>query len=274
VRPTSRSSLLWLPSVPSSDFQATIVGWRDEAGLWIPPIFSIHIILPSFKKDSILHAFSRPARKNATSRNLLRQSFIAYIFRSQRAREQESSIAYIFRSQSARAQESKRENGETPSLLRRIILRLGRVTPWLAAAHRPSCRHGEGRAHGVENYPWHMHRLFVYHLEHRMSAPSCNGECEGGSPQFNNKEIVCLLRLTSSPECHMRIFKCYILVGNSQSCVLINPSVSKSAAQQVIRTKVHAWGLLLSDVYFPWNVQMLRQMCNYAMQYFGPVPCE
>jgi hypothetical protein len=30
---------------------------------------------------------------------------------------------------------------------------------------------------------WHMRRLFVYHLEHRMSAPSCNGECEGGSPQ-------------------------------------------------------------------------------------------
>jgi hypothetical protein len=37
----------------------------------------------------VLHAFSRPARKNATNRNLLRQSFIAYIFRSQRAREQE-----------------------------------------------------------------------------------------------------------------------------------------------------------------------------------------
>ena len=30
---------------------------------------------------------------------------------------------------------------------------------------------------------WHMRRLFVYYLEHRMSAPSCNGECEGGSSQ-------------------------------------------------------------------------------------------
>jgi hypothetical protein len=87
-----------------------------------------------------------------------------------------SFIAYIFR--------SKRENGETPSLLRRIILRLGRVAPWLAAAHWPSCPHGEGRAHGVENYPWHMRRLFVYHLEHRMSAPSCNSECDGSSPQM------------------------------------------------------------------------------------------
>jgi hypothetical protein len=29
--------------------------------------------------------------------------------------------------------------------------------------------------------PQHMRRLFVYYLEHRMSAPSCSGECEGGS---------------------------------------------------------------------------------------------
>jgi hypothetical protein len=75
------------------------------------------------------------------------KSSIAYIFRSQSARalecksQSKSSIAYIFRSQSAREQECKSareqepeqeckgENGETPSLLRRIILRLGRITP-------------------------------------------------------------------------------------------------------------------------------------------------
>jgi hypothetical protein len=33
-------------------------------------------------------------------------------------------------------------------------------SPW------PSCHHGEDRVHGVENYSWHMRRLFVYHLEH------------------------------------------------------------------------------------------------------------
>jgi hypothetical protein len=36
----------------------------------------------------------------------------------------------------------------------------------LAAAHRPNWRHGEGRAQVVIRYPWHMRRLFVYHLEH------------------------------------------------------------------------------------------------------------
>ena len=59
------------------------------------------------------------------------KSSIAYIFRSQSAREQESKSARVLllTSLGAREQESKRENGETPSLLRRIILCLGRVTP-------------------------------------------------------------------------------------------------------------------------------------------------
>ena len=135
-----------------------------------------------------------------------------------RVQESKSSIAYIFRSQSARAQESKSKSKRARArmakprpFLRRIILRLGRITPWLAAAHRPSCRHGEGRAHGVENYPWHMRRLFVYHLEHRMSAPSCNGKCEGGSPHVCisiNTLILCLLtyRLDSTqPAKHSEI---------------------------------------------------------------------
>jgi hypothetical protein len=144
------------------------------------------------------------------------KSSIAYIFRSQSARAQEckskskSSIAYIFRSQSTREQECKskskraRERMAKPRpFLRRIILRLGRITPWLAAAHQPSCRHGEGRAHVVENYPWHMRRLFVYHLEHRMSVPSCNGECEGGSPQPLTS---CLARVGAS--CEVEVSGC------------------------------------------------------------------
>jgi hypothetical protein len=132
--------------------------------------------------------------KRARARALLLTSLGA------RAQERKSSIAYIFRSKRARVQElyclhlqepeskSARERmAKHHPFLRRIILRLGCVTPWLAAAHRPSCRYGEGRAHGVKNYPWHMRRLFVYHLEHRMSAPSCNGECEGGFPQVYAK---------------------------------------------------------------------------------------
>jgi hypothetical protein len=237
--------LLHIPC-PSDDMLCPSTTYGLILEPWISLIWSLHVA--SFCSwlswllnvvGILLHAFSRPARKNAANRNLLRQSFIAYIFRSQRAREQESksSIAYIFRgkkqepeqerargrallltssgararareqeckSKSARARARERMAKPRP-FLRRIILRLGRITPWLAAAHRPSCRHGEGRAHVVENYPWHMRRLFVYHLEHRMSAPSCNSECEGGSPQhsstclFASSNMTAIRNYVSSP---------------------------------------------------------------------------
>jgi len=40
---------------------------------------------PGIRHQLLLDAFSRPARKNTTDQNLLRQSFISYIFRSQGA---------------------------------------------------------------------------------------------------------------------------------------------------------------------------------------------
>jgi hypothetical protein len=62
-----------------------------------------------------LHLQEQEAR--ARARALLLTSLGA------RAQERKSARAR------AREQESKRENGETPSPLRRIILRLGRITP-------------------------------------------------------------------------------------------------------------------------------------------------
>jgi hypothetical protein len=95
-----------------------------------------------------LHAFSRPARKNATNRNLLRQKLYCLHLQEQEsksAREQESRKKNKNKKarertrkqerEKARTRERKRKhkrekkNGKTPSLLRRIILRLGRITP-------------------------------------------------------------------------------------------------------------------------------------------------
>ena len=116
----------------------------------------------------------RPARKDATNRNLLRQSFIAYIFRSQRARKQEckSKSKREKKNKNKKARESKkarkrtrtkskRKNGKTLCLLRRIILRLGRITPWLAAAHRPSCHHEKCRTHGGKTAPARVQIMFT-----------------------------------------------------------------------------------------------------------------
>jgi hypothetical protein len=59
------------------------------------------------------------------------KSFIAYIFRSQRARTRTRKQEQEREKEQEQESKSKREkkNGKTPSLLRRIILRLGRITP-------------------------------------------------------------------------------------------------------------------------------------------------
>jgi hypothetical protein len=86
----------------------------------------------------ILHAFATgQERRNKPESSAAK----ALLLTSSGAREQESKRARVQECKSAREQEqerarkqeqeqeSKRENGKTPSLLRRIILCLGRVTP-------------------------------------------------------------------------------------------------------------------------------------------------
>ena len=99
------------------------------------------------------YARSQPARKDATSQNLLWQSFIAYSGASEeehgrerqrgrerdaerhtergreRGREGERQRAEAESRGKGEEKETKRGSARTPSLLRRIILRLGRVTP-------------------------------------------------------------------------------------------------------------------------------------------------
>jgi hypothetical protein len=163
---------------------------------------------------------TRPARKDATNQNLLRQNFIAYIFRSRSAKtptpkaktpsiislgarapaRQSAERALLFTSlgsERAQGAQSQRDASERAwrknpvPFFRSVIFRLGRITPWLAAAHGRADVHGKGRVQVVIKYPWLMRRLFVYHLEHRMSAPSCDGECGGGSQQSHSSYMAC-----------------------------------------------------------------------------------
>ena len=90
-------------------------------------------ILSLFTFQMLLHAFSRPARKDTTNQNLLRQNFIAYIFRSKSAKLK------------------PKNESETLSLFRRVILRLGRITPWLAAAHDRVVATGKAEYMGWRN---------------------------------------------------------------------------------------------------------------------------
>ena len=91
----------------------------------------------------------------------------ALLLTSSGAREQECKREKKNKNKKARERTRKQErerekkNGKTPSLLRRIILRLGRITPWLAAAHRPSCHHEKGRTHGGKTAPARVQIMFT-----------------------------------------------------------------------------------------------------------------
>ena len=82
----------------------------------------------ALKNDTLLlDAFSRPARKNTTDQNLLRQSFIL-TSSGKESKKQERGKSKRAKKQERERETREREN-ETPSLLRSILLRLGRVTP-------------------------------------------------------------------------------------------------------------------------------------------------
>ena len=51
----------------------------------------------------------------------------------------------------------------------------------------PSAQMTPRERQGTRNrkIPQHIRRLFVYQLEHRISAPSCNGDCKGASSQYD-----------------------------------------------------------------------------------------
>ena len=104
-----------------------------------------------------------------------------------RTRKQEHKREKKQEQEREKARTRERENGKTPSLLRRIILRLGRLLPdWL----QPICsvvitRKAE---HMAGKLPLHVCRLCLL-LRTQLSAPSCNGKCEGGFLQPRQKRV-------------------------------------------------------------------------------------
>jgi hypothetical protein len=121
----------------------------------------------------LLDAFSRPARKDATNQNLLRQSFIAYIFRSQSARSKR---------ERKRNPVPIKENSPSPRTCHSLIgcspsaelTSRGRQSTW---SEEPPSAHAQ---------------IICLPLRTQLSAPSCNGECGRGSQQ------------TRKPECQQR----------------------------------------------------------------------
>jgi hypothetical protein len=118
--------------------------------LWVTWEQRTHSYCPSFCSHRKEHA--------QDNRNILRQKLYCLLLQEQE-REWQNPVPF-------------KENYPPPRTCRSLIgcSPSAELSSW----GRQSTWSGE--------LPWHMRRLFVYYLEHRMSAPSCNGECEGGSP--------------------------------------------------------------------------------------------
>jgi hypothetical protein len=89
--------------------------------------------------------------------------------------------SYIFRKREQEAREREKRN---PFYLKENNNCLGRITPWLAAAHGRADVHGKNRVQVVVNTLGSCADYLFTNLEHRMSAPSCDGECGGGFPHM------------------------------------------------------------------------------------------
>jgi hypothetical protein len=113
----------------------------------------------------LLDAFSRPARKNTTDQNLLRQNFIAYIFRSKSVRSKR---------ERKRNPVPIKENSPSPRTCHSLIgcspsaelTSRGRQSTW---SEEPPSAHAQ---------------IICLPLRTQLSAPSCNGECGRGSQQI------------------------------------------------------------------------------------------
>jgi hypothetical protein len=98
------------------------------------------------KYHLLLHAFTRLARKNTANQNLLRQNFIAYIFRSKSVR-------------------SKTGNGETPSLFKENYPPPRTYYSLIGCSPSAQLSSRERQNTWWENCPC-MCADYVYHLEH------------------------------------------------------------------------------------------------------------
>ena len=138
------------------------------SGMRDPPCASPEFFSrPGIRHQLLLDAFSRPARKDATNQNLLRQSFIAYIFRSQSAR-------------SKRAR-SKRERKRNPVPIKENYPS-PRTCHSLIGCSPSAELTSRGRQSTWSGEPPSAHaQIICLPLRTQLSAPSCNGECGRGS---------------------------------------------------------------------------------------------
>ena len=137
---------------------------------------------PGIRHQLLLDAFSRPARKNTTNQNLLRQNFIAYIFRSQRTREQVQESKKKNKNKKARERTRKQEREWQNPVPFKENYPPPRTCHSLIGCSPSAELTSRGRqSTSSHKIPLAHAQIICLPLRTQLSAPSCNGECGRGS---------------------------------------------------------------------------------------------
>ena len=138
---------------------------------------------PGIRHQLLLDAFSRPARKNTTDQNLLRQSFILTSSGAE-CKKQESKKQERARSKRAKKQErekSKRERKRNPVPLKEHSPSPRTCHSLIGCSPSAELTSRGRQSTSSHKIPLAHAQIICLPLRTQLSAPSCNGECGRGS---------------------------------------------------------------------------------------------
>ena len=138
---------------------------------------------PGIRHQLLLDAFSRPARKNTTDQNLLRQSFILTSSgtecKKQESKKQEREKSK--RERKARERKSKRERKRNPVPLKEHSPSPRTCHSLIGCSPSAELTSRGRQSTSSHKIPLAHAQIICLPLRTQLSAPSCNGECGRGS---------------------------------------------------------------------------------------------
>ena len=156
------------------------------SGMRDPPCASPEFFSrPGIRHQLLLDAFSRPARKNTTDQNLLRQSFIltssgAECKKQESKKQEREKQEREARERSKRAKQ-EREKNENPVPLKEHSPSPRTCHSLIGCSPSAELTSRGRQSTSSHKIPLAHAQIICLPLRTQLSAPSCNGECGRGS---------------------------------------------------------------------------------------------
>ena len=138
---------------------------------------------PGIRHQLLLDAFSRPARKNTTDQNLLRQSFILTSSgkESKKQEREKSKRARKAREREKQESEARERENENPVPLKEHSPSPRTCHSLIGCSPSAELTSRGRQSTSSHKIPLAHAQIICLPLRTQLSAPSCNGECGRGS---------------------------------------------------------------------------------------------